>query len=47
MNDELYCTWLFGPESAADDAPNDALAENFNSKPTISLVREAIQNSHI
>lgn len=45
MNDELYCTWLFGPESGADDGPNDALAENFNSKPTISLVRETIQNS--
>lgn len=45
MNDELYCTWLFGPESGADDGPNDALAENFNSKPTISLIRETIQNS--
>lgn len=39
------CIWNFGNESGSDDGPNDALAENFNSRPTMSLVREAIQNS--
>ena len=39
------CIWNFGKESGSDDGPNDALAENFNSRPTMSLVREAIQNS--
>ncbi len=43
--DEQFCTWFFGYESGADDGPNDALAENFNARPTMSLVREAIQNS--
>lgn len=45
MSKELHCSWLFGPESGADDGPNDALAENFNSRPIVSLVRESIQNS--
>lgn len=37
--------WNFGNESGSDDGPNDAMAENFNSKPISSLVREVIQNS--
>ena len=43
---ELGCTWHFAPqEGGREDGPNDAMMQNFKSKPYSALVREAIQNS--
>jgi hypothetical protein len=43
---EKGCRWLFAPqEGGREDGPNDAMMQNFRSKPYNSLVRESVQNS--
>ena len=43
---EKDCKWHFSPqEGGREDGPNDAMMQNFKSKPYQSLVREAVQNS--
>ncbi|MBD5176971.1 MAG: hypothetical protein HDT05_06135 [Bacteroidales bacterium] len=43
---EKNCRWHFAPQSGGrDDGPNDAMMQNFRSKPYQALVREAVQNS--
>lgn len=43
---EKGCRWHFAPqEGGREDGPNDAMMQNFKSKPYQSLVREAVQNS--
>ena len=43
---EKGCQWHFAPqEGGREDGPNDAMMQNFKSKPYQSLVREAVQNS--
>lgn len=45
-NSELGCYWHFAPQDGGrDDGPNDAMMQNFRSKPYSALVREAVQNS--
>jgi hypothetical protein len=43
---EKGCQWVFAPqEGGREDGPNDAMMQNFRSKPYNSLVRESVQNS--
>lgn len=42
---ELGCRWHFMPESGREDGPNDAMMQNFKTKPYSALIREAVQNS--
>lgn len=43
---ELGCSWHFAPqEGGREDGPNDAMMQNFRTKPYQALVREAVQNS--
>jgi hypothetical protein len=43
---EKGCRWVFAPqEGGREDGPNDAMMQNFRSKPYNSLVRESVQNS--
>lgn len=43
---EKGCQWHFAPQKGGrEDGPNDAMMQNFKSKPYQSLVREAVQNS--
>jgi hypothetical protein len=43
---EKGCQWVFAPqEGGREDGPNDAMMQNFRSKPYNSLVRESLQNS--
>lgn len=42
---ELGCCWHFMPESGREDGPNDAMMQNFKTKPYSALIREAVQNS--
>lgn len=44
--EENNCRWHFArQEGGREDGPNDAMMQNFKSKPYQSLVREAVQNS--
>lgn len=43
---ELGCSWHFAPQQGGrEDGPNDAMMQNFRTKPYQALVREAVQNS--
>jgi hypothetical protein len=43
---EKGCRWVFAPqEGGREGGPNDAMMQNFRSKPYNSLVRESVQNS--
>lgn len=45
-SNELGCKWHFAPqEGGREDGPNDAMMQNFRSRPYSALVRESIQNS--
>ncbi|MCM1452751.1 MAG: hypothetical protein NC102_10875 [Clostridium sp.] len=45
-NPEKGCKWHFAPQAGGrEDGPNDAMMQNFRSKPYSALVREAVQNS--
>lgn len=46
INPEKGCCWHFAlQEGGREDGPNDAMMQNFRSKPYSALVREAVQNS--
>ncbi len=46
INSERGCCWHFAPqEGGREDGPNDAMMQNFRSRPYSALVREAVQNS--
>lgn len=46
INPEKGCCWHFAPqEGGREDGPNDAMMQNFRSRPYSALVREAVQNS--
>lgn len=43
---EKGCKWVFAPqEGGREDGPNDAMMQNFRSRPYSALVRESVQNS--
>ena len=46
IDPEKGCCWTFAPQDGGrEDGPNDAMMQNFKSKPYNALVREAVQNS--